>query len=344
MRSALRTQAFRGRTPIRLALAVSLACGALAGCVTRQPTAPPAADAGAYAEWARVADAVLASDAPDAAWVAALYLMQSARAQRATDAAAAAARAQRALALFARAAAEQPNDPIPALVALAACTDVPGCDADAIAAATRVRFPDAALALLPPLRAAVESQDEGRIDGVLTEVAGSASWDLHWNETITRATSVIQSNVSHLSSADAWRYRDARRVHDSVVGMVGAALPALQWVARPCRASAAGGARRDDCLAIARAAQSADTALLQSFGYSLALQLLPEGSAERAESAARRRALHWRIEQAAKLQSAAQMDASREYAARLPREEDSMSALLQANGVALEPPAAWKEP
>ena len=250
------------------------------------------------------------------------------------------------LALVERAAALAPADAAIASLAVTLCLDTSGCDA--LAAAARFRGVDAgnAAGWLADLRTATD-QGPDAVDTVLRSMATGTSFNLHFNQLVTYVVdSSARAHVNLTRPSGKVAAPFERLVN--AVGIVSAeGIPALQSFALACTDPAHRSTRAEACRAILRATTSADTALIQSLGARLRVQLDAPGDPDRIAAEAWRRTYEWQRDQTSASETSfwnrnARAQTQLRLVASLPREQDVMRAMLEKYGRPVEPPATWK--
>lgn len=137
----------------------------------------------------------------------------------------------------------------------------------------------------------------------------------------------------------------------AAVGLWAAARPGLAPLFEACdaRTLRAVPARRDACLGIARLlADGSDNVADEAAGLSM-LQALATGAEERAELAARQRALDWRMLQWGRVARQQPRDGAAQFVrllgdADITTEQQLVARVLAEAGVPAEPPAGWTPP
>jgi hypothetical protein len=102
------------------------------------------------------------------------------------------------------------------------------------------------------------------------------------------------------------------------------------------------------CRQIAAAFRQGDTAVVEAYGSSLALNLWPAGSAERVEVAAERRRLRYRVDlmdrNRLRFNSAQATKTLAALVGHYPTEQATYRAFYVRLGLNPDPPDTWKDP
>ena len=296
-------------------------------------------DADNYAAWRAAAARALDArgDAGALAGAAALTFVGPASRSRADAAKAASA----ALDIAAKAAEVAPDDPSISWLRLHLCANAPACDIRD--AATTMRWIDAdnAAAWLPTLAAAQKDHDFVEVDRVLMDMAKGTRFDLYGNRATVMLYDALRRARAQLP-ADYLK-SDLARVTEAMGVTAAAVMPSFSPLINACRDAVA--ERHEDCLALSKTMQKADTVMAQLVGFAIEKRLTPTDSKELRVIAERRRLLEYRMAYA-NISDTPLLPWLRNARARsrlakmraLPREEDVYIALLKEHGIPLDPP------
>ena len=241
-----------------------------------------------------------------------------------------------ALDLAARAVAAAPDRADLLLEQLQLCQAVPSCDSESLEARLRQLDPENGMPWTYALMRAAGSNDPEAMRRARAGLARSQRVDWYWNQI-----------VSHTTAAAAGRA--GFNPDDAMIEVIGieSAFPApLQPVTRICSVQEVQQPEvLAQCRQIAAALRRADTSLFQIVGMNLAIRLWPEGSVERAQIAAERRALHYRTDlmnrNEAKVNSVAALRKLAVLLGRYRTEPEAFHALFVELGLNPDPPADW---
>jgi hypothetical protein len=216
------------------------------------------------------------------------------------------------------------------------CQSSETCDSRIVEERLRRLDPDNGISWTYAMLRADVAHNESDRNAARDGLARAKRVDVYWNKTVSRLTAAAAGHAGF----------DARAALVEVIGIEAAFMSALQPVSRACAAQEIQEpAVLVQCRQIAAAFRQGDTMLFESYGSSLALQLWPEGSAERAAIAAERRTLHYRMDlmtrNAAKIDSAQATEAMVGFLGRYPTEQTAFRALYLDLGLNPDPPANW---
>ncbi len=241
-----------------------------------------------------------------------------------------------ALDLAARAASAAPNRPDLVFEQLQLCQEVPSCHSESLEIRLRELDPENGISWTYAMLRADRAQDSEAMTLARAGLSRAQRVDWYWNRT-----------VSHLAAAATGRAGfDADEALVEVIGIEAAFMTALQPVSKACSAQEI---QHPDVLAqcrlIAAAFRHGDTYIFQSYGTRLGARLWPEGSAERAQIAAERRALHYWLDMwtahPRKLNSARSTRILGALYAQYRTEQEAFRALFIRLGLKPDPPADW---
>jgi len=215
--------------------------------------------------------------------------------------------------LSARASELAPQSAAIGWLRLQLCAAAPGCDTRDAATVLRWVDADNSAAWLSAMTAAQKDKDTIEVDRILADMAHG-----------TRHTAQLAALIA-IANAEI--------------------VPAFSALVNACRESAAGSARREDCLKTSKIMQRGDTVIVQTVGFAIEKRLLPPDSKEAKALSERRALLEWRAAAAAALDIPllpwTKNSRARARLAEMrlrPREEDVCIALLRGHKMALEPP------
>jgi hypothetical protein len=242
------------------------------------------------------------------------------------------------LALAARAVAAAPARADLAFVQLQLCETSPQCDAAPLEAQLLKLDPENGVTWTYALQRADHAKDQAARATAFYGLAQAKRIDLYWNRI-----------VSHLAAASTGIAGfDAGAVLTQVIGIEATFSLALDSISRLCLVPRLQPEMLEPCRQIGVAFQQGDTAVLEAYGSSLALNLWPAGSPQRVDVALERRQLRYRVDlmdhNKAKLNSA---QASRTLAALVghyPTEQATYRAFYVRLGLNPDPPDTWKDP
>ena len=325
-----------------LALAASHSAGALevsaAGAAAQSS---PRAAAKKFQAWRSAAATALAArtDANSLATAASLRYGGSAGSSKAGSA----GLKQSAVELAARASDQAPQDASISWLHLQLCSGTPACDIRDVATVLRWVDADNSAAWLQNLALAQKDKDTTEVDRILNDMAQGAHFDLYWNRIV-----VLMVDALHAARADlpgGYAASDSARL-TTVNGIAnGEIVPPFTALADACRESSTIPERRELCLKLSKIMQRSDTIAAQIAGFGIERRLHAPDSKEARAVAERRRVLEWRVETAAKFDSAllpwtnnARARARLAQMRAMPREEDVCIAILREHKMALDPP------
>jgi len=241
-----------------------------------------------------------------------------------------------ALDLAARAVAAAPDRPELLLEQLQLCQDVPSCNSETLEARLRQLDPENGMPWTYALMRAASANDLEAMRLQRAGLARAQRVDWYWNQIVFHASTAAAGKAGF-------------NLDDAMIEVIGieAAFPAaLQPVTQVCSAQEVQQAQvLAQCRQIAAAFRRADTSLFQMVGMSLGTRLWPEGSVERAQIAAERRALHYRTDlmtrNEGKVNSVAALRSLATLLGQYRTEQEAFHALFIGVGLDPEPPADW---
>jgi hypothetical protein len=250
---------------------------------------------------------------------------------------------QSAVELAARASDLKPQDASIGWLHLQLCSGTPACDIRDVATVLRWVDADNSAAWLQNLAVAQKDKDTTEVDRILNDMAQGAHFDLYWNRMV-----VLMVDALHAARADlpgGYAASDSARL-TTVNGIaIGEIVPPFTALVDACRESSAIPERRELCLKLSKIMQRSDTIAAQITGFGIERRLHAPDSKEARAVAERRRVLEWRVETAAKFDSAllpwtnnARARARLAQMRAMPREEDVCIAILREHKMALDPP------
>ena len=245
--------------------------------------------------------------------------------------------------LSARASELAPQSAAIGWLRLQLCAAAPGCDTRDAATVLRWVDADNSAAWLSAMTAAQKDKDTIEVDRILADMAHGTRFDLYYNQLIVLMFDALTAVRHELTSA--YTATDSAQL-DALIAIANAEIvPAFSALVNACRESAAGSARREDCLKTSKIMQRGDTVIVQTVGFAIEKRLLPPDSKEAKALSERRALLEWRAAAAAALDIPllpwTKNSRARARLAEMrlrPREEDVCIALLRGHKMALEPP------
>jgi hypothetical protein len=240
------------------------------------------------------------------------------------------------LELAARAVAAAPDRADLLLEQLQLCQKIPACDSQALEAQLRQLDPDNGISWTYALWRADRSNDQAELRRDRAGLARAQRVDWHWNEIVSRLTAAVTGKAGYGS----------QEALVEVIGIEAAFITPLQSVSKACSAQEIQAPEvLAQCRQIAAAFRRGDTYLFEMYGTSLAARLWPAGSAESAQIAVERRAVHYWMDahsrHSAELDSAAAARILATLYAQYPTEQQAFRALFIRLGLNPDPPADW---
>jgi hypothetical protein len=155
--------------------------------------------------------------------------------------------------------------------------------------------------------------------------------------------------VSHMVAAGAGTAGfDSNAALTQVIGIEATFALPFDPITKVCLVPGLQPEMLDPCRQIAAAFRQGDTAVVEAYGSSLALHLWPAGSPERAEVAAERRRLRYRVDlmnrNKTKLNSTQATRTLAGLVGHYPTEQATYRAFYQQLGLNPDPPDNWKDP
>lgn len=253
--------------------------------------------------------------------------------------------------LFARAQKAAPGDPLVWWGAALVCRPA-GAQCEEAQAAARTHLlrvdPQNALGWLLGLGPALRDGAAAAARQALAQAAAAGRADDYLVEVALLLAAQIEAHPPPAVVLRASAEPNAERfAHAAAFAIAATVMPPWQPLFEACAPThaAPSTAAVGDCRAIARLLQHGDS--LAALGIGLALERrLTGGRADLASLDRRRRALHWMGAQMAAFE-AASPNAPSAYLAALRRtrsEPRTLAELMQASGIPLEPPGAWRDP
>jgi hypothetical protein len=240
--------------------------------------------------------------------------------------------------LATRAVAAAPTRTDLAFVQLQVCETSPQCDPAPLESHLLQLDPQNGVAWTYALMRADRAKDQAARATAFYGLAQSRHIDVYWSQV-----------VAHMAAAGAGTAGfDANTALTQVIGIEATFALAFDPITKLCLVPDLRPEMLDPCRQIAAAFRQGDTAVVEAYGSSLALHLWPAGSPERAEVAAERRRLRYRVDlnnrNKTKLNSA---QATRTLAALVghyPTEQATYRAFYQQLGLVPDPPDNWQDP
>jgi len=242
------------------------------------------------------------------------------------------------LQLAARAVAAAPARADLAFVQLQMCETSPQCDAAPLEGHLLQLDPENGVAWSYALARADHAKDQAARTTAFYGLAQSKRIDLYWNRI-----------VSHLATASTGTADfDAGAALSQVVGIEASFSLALDSISTLCLVPRLQPEMLEPCRQIAAAFRQGDTAVIEAYGSSLALNLWPAGSPERAAVATERRQLRYRVDlmdrNKVKLNSSQATKTLATLVGHYPTEQATYRAFYARLGLSPDPPATWKDP
>jgi hypothetical protein len=243
-----------------------------------------------------------------------------------------------ALALAARATAAAPNRADLAFVQVQLCETAPQCDATPLETRLLQLDPENGVVWTYVLQRAGRAKDPAARATAFYGLAQSKRIDLYWNQV-----------VSHLAAASAGIAGfDAGAALTQLIGIEASFALAFDPISRLCLTPPLPAEMLAPCRQIGAAFRQGDTGVVEAYGSSLALNLWPAGSPERAAVAAERRQLRYRVDlmdrNKARLNSPQATKTLVGMVGRYPTEQATYRALYVRLGLDPDPPEDWKDP
>jgi hypothetical protein len=241
-----------------------------------------------------------------------------------------------ALDLASRAASAAPDRPELVLEQLQLCQEIPSCNQEALESRLRELDPQNGISWTYAMLRAERADDWEALRRERADLARAQRVDWYWNRT-----------VSHLAAAATGRAGfGSGEALAEVIGIEAAFMTALQPVSKACSAQEIEQPEAlAQCRLIAAAFRRADVYIFESYGTGLALRLWPEGTPERAQIAAERRAIHYWLDMGTRYPSRLSSPAAFRILATLyaqyPTEQEVFRALFVRSGLKPDPPADW---
>jgi hypothetical protein len=242
------------------------------------------------------------------------------------------------LALAARAVAAAPARADLAFVQLQLCETSPQCDPAPLEAHLLQLDPQNGVGWTYALQRADHAKDQAARATAFYGLAQAKRVDLYWN-----------AIVSHLATASAGTAGfDAGAALSQVIGIEANFSLALEPISTLCLRPRLQPEMLDPCRQIAAAFRQGDTAVVEAYGSSLALNLWPSGSPQRVDIATERRQLRYRVDlmdrNKAKLNSSQATKTLAALVGHYPTEQATYRAFYARLGLSPDPPDAWKDP
>lgn len=243
-----------------------------------------------------------------------------------------------ALALAARATAAAPDRADLAFVQLQLCETSPQCDPTPLETRQLRLDPENGVVWTYVLQRADQARDAAARATAFYGLAQSRRIDVYWSRI-----------VSHLAAAGTGTAGfDAAAALTQIIGIESTFSLTFAPVTGLCLVPRLQPDMLDSCRQIATAFQKGDTAVVEAYGSSLALNLWPTQSAERLAVAGERRQLRYRVDlmnhNKTRLNS---VEATKTLAALVghyPTEQATYNALYTRLGLPPDPPESWKDP
>jgi hypothetical protein len=241
-----------------------------------------------------------------------------------------------ALELATRAVAAAPKRAELLLEQLQLCQEVPSCNSETLEARLLELDPENGMPWTYALMRAASTNNPEAMHLGRAGLARSQRVEWYWNEIISRTSTAVAGKAGF----------DAGEAMIAIIGIEAAFPAAFQPILTVCSAQEIQQPEvLAQCRQIATAYRRADTTLFQMVGLSLATRLWPEGSAERAEITAERRALHYRTDlmtrNEGKLNSVAALTTLATLLGQYRTEPEAFRALFIGVGLNPDPPADW---
>lgn len=248
----------------------------------------------------------------------------------------------RSLELLDRAVASAPQATDIGLLDIGACNGNAGCDALKREARLRRADPRNGSLWMVALHDASKRADRPRIDTVLSRMAQSDRFDLHFmslgQRFLVALKRVPPPPATPTASADVLRQLQA-------LSMVAAfAMPRMQDLVAACKPGhPASDARRKTCRAIAGSLRRSDSLIANMIGLRLQ-EWNARDAADRDDALAQRRRLQWKMQQLRNVSGTPGMPPASQVGIMLAHENevDGVDAMLRAAGRPLDPPSHWQ--
>jgi hypothetical protein len=240
------------------------------------------------------------------------------------------------LELAARAVAAAPARSDLALVQLQLCETSPQCDAAPLEGRLLQLDPENGVAWTYALLRADRAKDPASRATAFYGIAQAKRIDLYWNQI-----------VSHLAATAAGTAGfDAGAALTEVIGIEASFAVAFDPISKLCLGPQLQPDMLDPCRQIAALFRQGDTAVVEAYGSTLALNLWPVGSPERLEVAAERRRLRYRVDlmdrNQTKLNSPQATKTLAGLVGQYPTEQATYRAFYVRLGLNPDPPDTWK--
>jgi len=321
-------QHWRYPAGIVLGLLLCGSCRAAAG-----ETAPADAASGAQAAWLKHAVASLpAMPDADALVTAALLVRQLPDGQA------------RSIDLLDRAVASAPQAADIGLLDITSCTAQAGCDGLKREARLRHVDPRNGNLWMMALHDASKRDDPSRIDLVLSRMAQSDRFDVHFISLGRRFLVALKRVPTPLGAAGA--SADSLRQMLAMSLVAAFVLPPMQDLVDACKpGNPVHAARRKTCRAIANPLRRSDSLIPEMIGLRLQ-EWTACDAADKDDAMARQRRLQWKLRQLRDVSGTAAMPPASQIGIMLAHENevDGIDAMLLATGRPLVPPARWQPP
>jgi hypothetical protein len=238
-----------------------------------------------------------------------------------------------------RAVAAAPDRADLALVEMQLCESTDGCDPGPMEARLLRLDPDNGITWTYVLMRADRDHRPADWEVARANLAQAKRIDLYWNRTVSRLAKQVNGKAGF----------DAGAAVIEVIGIEAALITALQPVSHACQTQEIQRPEAlEQCRRIAEAFRHGDTALIEAYGSSLALNLWPDGSAEKLAVLAERRALRYRVDlttrHAKELNSPQATNALPALLAQYSTEQTAFRALYIRLGLQPDPPEGWVDP
>jgi hypothetical protein len=193
----------------------------------------------------------------------------------------------RRLTLIARAVSEAPDRPDLVWLNVRICTQVDGCNPEALEAQLRALDSDNGAAWFDSIGPAAGRNDEAAVRKSLAAIETSTRFDTYWNTTIVHVTDAMLRTKTI----------DLRTAFTAAIGVAAATvIPPYQAILNACK----GESLKDHefvatCRQVASVMRRGDTYMTELVGLAIAKRTWPEGSAEFVGAVSARRVIHYRI-------------------------------------------------
>jgi hypothetical protein len=248
----------------------------------------------------------------------------------------------RSIGLLDRAVASAPHAADIGLLDITTCSGQAGCDALKREARLRHVDPRNGNLWMVTLHDASKRNDRSRIDSVLSRMAQSDRFDVHFIS-LGRRFLVALKRIPPPpgavgASADSLRQMQAMSLVAAFV------LPPMQDLVNACRpGNPVHDARRKTCRAIADPLRRSDSLIPEMIGLRLQ-EWTARDAADKDDAMAQRRRLQWKMRQLSDVSGTAAMPPASQIGIMLAHgnEVDGIDAMLLATGRPLVPPAHWQ--